>query len=272
MRKYDLLAIDMDGTLLHTDSSLSDKNREALYHFHEAGGKTVLISGRPDLMTLPYVHELGDVDLYAAYNGALLADKNRNVLFSREIEEETAEKTCDCLKEKGFEFSILFREGIYSNKRSFSEFGKQNELVDRLAEKHGTPKGVLLPLEKRKDEAVYKFVVFKKEEEEENREVLERLQKDSSLTVTSSRPSIYDVSAEGVDKGLAVRTARKALEIEKEKVCVIGDFYNDVPMFQEAGLSIAMGNAPEEVRQKADKTVSSNNEDGVAEAIEKYLL
>lgn len=272
MRKYDLLAIDMDGTLLHTDSSLSDKNREALYHFHEAGGKIVLISGRPDLMTLPYVHELGDVDLYAAYNGALLADKNRNVLFSREIEEETVEKTCDCLKEKGFEFSLLVREGTYSNKRSFSEFGKQNELVDHLAEKHGIPKGVLLPLEKRKDEAVYKFVIFKKEEEEENREVLERLQKDSSLTVTSSRPSIYDVSARDVDKGLAVRIARKALGIEKEKVCVIGDFYNDVPMFSEAGLSIAMGNAPEEVRQKADKTVSSNNEDGVAEAIEKYLL
>ena len=90
--------------------------------------------------------------------------------------------------------------------------------------------------------------------------------------MTSSRPSIYDVSAEGVDKGLAVRMARKALGIEKEKVCVIGDFYNDMAMFSEAGLSIAMGNAPEEVRQKADKTVSSNNEDGVAEAIEKYLL
>lgn len=273
MRRYDLLALDMDGTLLHSDLSLSERNIEAIRSYHEEGGKVFLISGRPDVMTLPYVLEMGDVDLYAAFNGALLGTNDGREIFSSGIEKKTLERACAVLKERSYSFSLLTKEGMYSNWGSFSFFGRQNEIASSLARKHGIPEGWLKPLEEfDREKTFYKIVIFKKEEEEENEKLLEELGKDSSLTITSSRSFMYDVSGSGIDKGSALQRGMDYFGIDRERVCVMGDYYNDVPMFQEAGLSIAMGNAPEEVRQKADKTVSSNNEDGVAEAIEKYLL
>ena len=89
MRKADLIAIDMDGTLLRSDNTLSNRNIEAVHAFHEAGGKVFLISGRPDGMTLPYVAELDDVDLYASFNGAYFGDRQGKALWARPIEENT---------------------------------------------------------------------------------------------------------------------------------------------------------------------------------------
>jgi hydroxymethylpyrimidine pyrophosphatase-like HAD family hydrolase len=60
--------------------------------------------------------------------------------------------------------------------------------------------------------------------------------------------------------------------IEKEEICVFGDYDNDLPMFREAGLSVAMGNARQEVKDLADIVTSANDDDGVAEAIRKYIL
>ena len=273
-RKADLLAIDMDGTLLRNDNTLSKRNIEAVHAFHEAGGKVFLISGRPDGMTLPYVAELEDVDLYASFNGAYFGNKKGEVLWSKTIEEATLKRIFTGLCEREYSFSFLGKDGLYSNWGSFAVFEKQAQLAISLAKKHGLPEIWIRPfgedfLSHLPD--IYKIVIFKKNTEEDYI-LYHALETDEELTVTSSRPFMYDLSRKGVGKGDTLLRCERILGIEKERTCVLGDYYNDLVMFPHAGIRIAMGNSPDDVKKAADHVVSSNEEDGVAEAIERYLL
>ncbi len=274
MRKADLIAIDMDGTLLRSDNTLSNRNIEAVHAFHEAGGKVFLISGRPDGMTLPYVAELDDVDLYASFNGAYFGDRRGKALWSRPIEEKTLRSVYAFLSERKYSFSFLGKDGLHSNWGSFAVFGKQAQLCVDLARKHGLPEIWIRPFEEdflSHLPVIYKIVIFKKDTEEDE-ELHASLVSGGELTVTSSRPFMFDVSQKGVGKGDTLLRCQKILGIPKERTAVLGDYYNDLVMFPCAGIRIAMGNAPEDVKKAADHVVSSNEEDGVAEAIERYLL
>ena len=93
-----------------------------------------------------------------------------------------------------------------------------------------------------------------------------------SLSYTSSEPGLLDVSAPGVDKGEGVRHLARLLGLEKQKIAVFGDFLNDIPLFDQAGLPIAMGNGDEITKAHALAITASNDEDGVARAIRRYIL
>ena len=273
-RKADLLAIDMDGTLLRSDNTLSKRNIQAVHAFHEAGGKVFLISGRPDGMTFPYVAELDDVDLYASFNGAYFGNKKGEALWSKTIEEKTLKELFVYLNSKEYPFSYLSKDGLYSNWGSFAVFENQAKLAISLAKKHGLPEIWIRPFSE--DfllhlPDIYKIVVFKKNTEEDE-ELVRCLDENEELTVTSSRPFMYDISEKGVGKGDTLLRCEQILGIGKERTCVLGDYYNDMVMFPYAGIRIAMGNAPDDVKKAADHVVSSNEEDGVAEAVERYLL
>jgi Cof subfamily protein (haloacid dehalogenase superfamily) len=92
------------------------------------------------------------------------------------------------------------------------------------------------------------------------------------LSCTSSEPGLLDVAAPDVNKGLGVAALGRILGLEKQQICVFGDYLNDIPMFEQAGFPIAMENADETVKQHALVITGSNDADGVARAIEKYIL
>ena len=193
MRKADLIAIDMDGTLLRSDNTLSNRNIEAVHAFHEAGGKVFLISGRPDGMTLPYVAELDDVDLYASFNGAYFGDRQGKALWSRPIEENTLRSVYAFLSERKYSFSFLGKDGLHSNWGSFAVFGKQAQLCVDLARKHGLPEIWIRPFEEdflSHLPVIYKIVIFRKDTEEDE-ELHASLEASGELTVTSSRPFMF---------------------------------------------------------------------------------
>jgi Cof subfamily protein (haloacid dehalogenase superfamily) len=93
-----------------------------------------------------------------------------------------------------------------------------------------------------------------------------------TATVSKSQPYFLDVTAPAANKGDGVAALAAAMGVPLENVAVIGDQYNDVPMFRRAGLSIAMGQGPEDVRKAATHVTASNDDDGVAQAIAEILL
>ena len=273
MRKADLLALDMDGTLLHRDLALSDRNREALKAFREEGGIVFLCSGRPTGMTLPYVYEISS-EVYSSNNGAYIGTKDGKEIFSMPIGKKTLHDIYDYVTEGGFRFSFLCAGGLYSNRGDFSVFATQNEIAMELARKHRLPEIWIRSFSKEDIDGlpdIYKAVIFKKGNEEDGG-LLKYLYENEDISVTFSRSFMIDISRRGINKGSTLERCMDYLNIRKERVCAIGDYYNDVEMFERAGMSVAMGNSPEEVKRKATYTVSSCDEDGVAEAIEKYLL
>jgi Cof subfamily protein (haloacid dehalogenase superfamily) len=92
------------------------------------------------------------------------------------------------------------------------------------------------------------------------------------LGITSSDSMLLDIIAAGADKGTGVQNLARLMGLDKEEICVFGDYHNDIPMFEAAGFSVAMGNAEDEVKNRATVITGSNDEDGVALAINKYFL
>ena len=115
---------------------------------------------------------------------------------------------------------------------------------------------------------IHKILVYA-----ENRERLKQFEKEAEkieeIHISRYNEISFDVTAKGVDKGKAIRDIRECSEIPREAVIAIGDASNDLPMFREAGIRIAMGNAESSIRQLCDWTTAVQEEDGVALALEK---
>lgn len=94
----------------------------------------------------------------------------------------------------------------------------------------------------------------------------------NEISASKSKPRFLDVTAHGIHKGSAIKRLAGLLGVETASVAVIGDGPNDVEMFKEAGLSIAMGQGVDEVRDAADYITTSNDDEGWARGIEKYVL
>jgi Cof subfamily protein (haloacid dehalogenase superfamily) len=93
-----------------------------------------------------------------------------------------------------------------------------------------------------------------------------------NLSQTSSGPGLLEIMGPGVTKGEGIRFIAKQMGLEKENICVFGDYLNDISMFEAAGLPIAMANADERVKERALAITASNDEDGIARAIRNYIL
>ena len=93
-----------------------------------------------------------------------------------------------------------------------------------------------------------------------------------ALAVVRSDTTVGELIAPGLSKGIALATVAKRLGVERDQVIAIGDEENDVPMLQWAGLGLAMGNAPDSVKRMAHAVIPSVDEDGVAWAIDRYIL
>ena len=98
------------------------------------------------------------------------------------------------------------------------------------------------------------------------------LEKIKGIYVTTSGRNCFEIMGEGVNKCSGVERLAAMHGIQMDEVMTLGDYYNDVPMLQAAGLGVAMGNAPEDVKACADYVTDTNENDGVAKAIEKFVL
>lgn len=275
MGEYKLFAFDLDGTMLGKDGSLSPKGEKALTAAAAQGVELVPTTGRilgfmPESLTrLPFIRYV------VTSNGAAVYDLSSGKrLYSCLLSWQLAVEVLDILREYP-----VFVE-IYAQGRPVLRRG---DLV-RAWEQYGFPERKRMYLKKDYLQVQSLRQYIKETQispekinlpylpEKLRGEIKERLSQNKNVKLVSSIFDNLEINAAGCHKGAALAALGEILNISRENTAAIGDNGNDREMLEYAGLSIAMGNATEEIKKIAKATTASCEEDGAALAIENYIL
>lgn len=263
-----LLAVDMDGTCLNGKSRMSENTVAALKKAAECGITVVPTTGR-NLTCLP--HRLESENFYnyvITSNGAGVIDiKNYKRIFDLCIPCRTAAELLDKCAGKGFGIAAHINEDYYIQGTLLSIAGRI--FYGKDAAKAFNVKSVAdFIREKNADVEEIQLYLIHPKSRERIQEILEPYGE-----LSAAYSSIYvEIFANGASKGNALLRLASHLGIDKSEIACIGDGENDLPMFEASGMKFAMGNAVDSLKQKADFILPSNNDDGVAFAINEYIL
>ena len=232
-----LLAMDIDGTAVRDDSSLGEKSKEAIKLAQQEGHKIVFVSGRRDSDMGSLKDEQWLVD-YQILNtgGKILRCKDRKVLHNDLIPPHVCKRLITHCLEQNIQLQI---------------YNGMTWQVTKMTDE---------TLEYAKNVGVIPEIINSLEET------------DWKYGLEGSEPNCIDVMAKGVSKWNGIQLLADMLEICKEDIITVGNYYNDLDMLQHAAVGIAVANAVDDVKKEADfVTEKNNNQDAVAEIITKML-
>lgn len=279
---FQLIALDIDGTLLNEHKEITRANQEALRTFQAAGGKVVLTSGRLPRSTFWHTQLLDLNTPFAALNGAVIGTGEQvvsGVAFHRDV---VLNFLAYCRRHGLYCHIYTIQSMIFDTPARWNEHWPKQNLA-RLEGQQPPAEWVLRVKEycpalrvddlagwvKTTWEPIYKMAVLSEYSLVETARDLGQI---PGLSVTSSDPRNLEICPANVSKGAALRQIADFLAIRPEQIMAVGDNYNDLSLFEVAGLSVAMGNAPEFVQQQAQVVTRSNCESGVAWAVHHWAL
>lgn len=268
--KYKLLVLDVDGTLLNEEKAISKRTLAALLKVQQMGVRIALASGRPTYGLLPIAKSL-ELGLYGgfilSYNGSQIIDaKNGEVLFERRINPEMIPYIEKKAIKNGFALFTYHDDTLLTNNPDnvhVQEEATLNNLKLITEEEFSTAI----------DFAPCKCMLVSDDEEAlTDLENHWKKRLDGVLDVFRSEPYFLEVVPCTVDKANTLAVLLEYLDIRRDEVLAIGDGVCDVAMIQLAGMGVAMGNSVDSVKICADYTTDTNENDGVAQAVEKLIL
>lgn len=266
MSNIKLLALDLDGTVVNHDLSISAPLQSALSHLiNQTDVKVVVATGRMHPSAMIYANKIGVTTPVVSYQGGMICDidASETRLYHEPIPLETAKSVVEFLQSDGFSTNIYIDNKLYTNhdnphatlyaKLSGIEPDRVDCLLTRLTD--GPTK--MMTIDDHRMDAL-----------------IEGLNEHfgSELTVLRSRSNFCEMISPKASKWNAVQFLAKQWSIDAHEVMACGDQGNDVSMIQAAGVGVAMGNAPDDVKQHADFITRSIEDDGVLHAIETFIL
>ncbi|MBP7073425.1 MAG: HAD family phosphatase [Clostridia bacterium] len=270
--KYKMLVTDMDYTLLNKEKKVSDRNREALRRAMEKGVHMVVATGRIYTSARIYAKLLGLDTPIIASNGALIKDASKTI-FRDILSQDTVREMLRLCHKYGVYCHFFTENTIYSEKLinvslRYTEWNKYMGEEDQVRIRIVDDGEEIVEAAKSE---VLKAVVFD-DDDEKIQKLRDGIMETGIVSVSQSMKHNLEVMNKGVTKGNAVRILAQMYGINREEIIAIGDNENDISMIEYAGLGIAMGNAEEILKRAADHVTGDYQEDGVAEAIEKFIL
>ncbi|MGG1440724.1 Cof-type HAD-IIB family hydrolase [Brevibacillus laterosporus] len=268
MQNYRMIVLDLDDTLLQDDHTISTRTKSALMKAQEAGVKVVLASGRPTYAMTHIAEEL-ELEKYGSFilsfNGAKIINcKTKEELFSSTLPVETVHELYDISKKE--QVGILSYDGDDIVAETVTAYTKKESEITgmNIKEVESFPQAITRPVVKvlMVDDPTKLAIVEKKLQK----------QLEGQLSVMRSKPFFLEFTEAGVDKGTSLHQLINKLGIEQAEVIAIGDSYNDLAMITFAGLGVAMGNAPDDIKEVADYVTDTNMNHGVAKVVETYIL
>ena len=267
MRKTSLVVSDVDGTLLTRDKVLTPRAIAAVRRLHESGIAFSLCSSRPPFGMRMLIEPLALQLPIGGYNaGAIVDPGDLAIIEQRVIAPATAGQAVDIFHGLGIECWLFTgNHWLVTN--------RHGPHVDHEIRTVQTPPTVVAAFEEAHFAAIGKIVGPSDDHDLVGRCITAmREALAGRASVARSQPYYCDVMAEGTRKGRLVTLLATQLKIPRTEIVVLGDMENDLDMFGEAGFAIAMGNASSAVQRAAQATTLSNEEDGFALAIERYVL
>lgn len=264
MARIALVVSDVDGTLLTKEKVLTDRARYAAHQLNEAGIAFTITSSRPTIGMRFLVEPLGISLPVGPFNGSSIVDPAMNPIEQNLIPTSAAERCLELLNQYGVDIWLFTNEAWLTR----------------------NPAGDYVPNEKRairadptiiKDFKPYLSSACKIVGASQDFELLARCEQEmrealgTHATAARSQSYYLDITPPGRDKGTFVTAMAQRLGIPLNAVATIGDMHNDVAMFKVSGLSIAMGNASDDVKSYAKRVTTSNEDDGFAAAMEAIL-
>lgn len=272
--KYKLLCTDMDGTLLNDNKEISERNKNAIKLANEKGLKIVVCTGRMFNSANFYADMIEVKTPIISANGAFIREKDRNeVIYKNILGKENCKAILKILKKHGIYINFHSPNSIFSNKMAYSTkiYSDMNKFLPKDSQIDINIVTDWEEVFEKHEDSIVKCIAI-----DENLEKIKEAKKEmlelEGVEVVSSYDNNFEIMAKGVSKGRGVEILAGFYNLKPEEIICIGDNENDLSMIEYAGLGVAMGNGSEEVKNKADYVTDSNNEDGVAKVIEKFVL
>lgn len=281
-----LIAIDMDGTLVSKQLKVTKANKEAIQKARENGNIIVIATGR-SFDEARYTLSEAELDLpLICVNGAEIRSDQWEKVTSIPIPAKQYFDVEKALRANDIYYEVYTSEGTYTDNRE-KAFKVMKDIVltsnpdatDDDVHKAALRRfklGIVKYIEnydllmKQEGLEVYKVLAFSSEPEKIANST-ELLKKIDQLAVSSSANNNLEITNANAQKGVALEKFAKLHNISLEDTMAIGDNYNDVSMLEIAGISVAMGNAYDEIKKMAKHVTKTNDESGVAYAIENFL-
>lgn len=265
---YKLIAMDLDGTLNNDEKRITEKTYQALMNAQKHGIRLALASARPS----PGLYKERDIlalrrygGILMSYNGGRIVDAaSGSVLFETAMPRQQAKQVLQLLKslpitpilDDGKQFFVTDKNGYKVQYECANNAMTCTEVEDLAAFLSFDPIKILMSV----DPA-------------ELPQVQQRIAKSlpQELAVVQTAPFYLEVIPRRINKGQGILDICRALHIRPSEVIAFGDAENDIPMLQQAGMGVAMGNAAPKVKEQANYITLSNNCDGIAAALEELL-
>lgn len=266
--KYKLIVLDLDGTLTNSQKVITPRNRETLIRVQEQGVRLVLASGRPTYGIVPLANELRMNEFggfILSYNGGEIINwETGEMIYENVLPNDVVPILYESAR--NHHLSILTYDGAeIVTENSKDPYVEKEAFLNKMAvrETNDFLTDITLP--------VAKCLIVGDADKLIPLESELSLRLQGKINVFRSEPYFLELVPQGIDKAQSLAVLLKELGISREEIIAIGDGYNDLSMIKFAGLGIAMGNAQEPVKKAADYITLSNEEDGVAEAIDRHM-
>jgi Cof subfamily protein (haloacid dehalogenase superfamily) len=260
-----LVISDVDGTLVTTDKILTERSRDAVSRLDAVGIAFSIVSSRPPFGLRMLVEPLRLRLPIGGYNGGALVLPDLTVLEQHLLPPEAARQAIAVLRSFAVDIWAFAGDRWLVENPDGANIAREERTI------HVRPTTV----DRLEDhlEAITKLVGVSDDFERlTGAEPVARRTLGASASIARSQPYYLDITPAGTDKGVAVAGLARRLSVPAAEIATIGDMENDVAMFRQSGLSIAMGNASAEVKQLADAVTLSNDDDGFAAAVERLIL
>ncbi|GAB6991581.1 Cof-type HAD-IIB family hydrolase [Paenibacillus pini] len=241
---YKLLALDMDGTLLTNEHQISPETSSWIKRAQEHGIHVCLSTGRSFGNALPFGEQLGLATPMVTVNGSEIWRAPHDLYQRYLMDVDLIKKMYGIAAHYDTWFWAYAVDHLYNKENWTTEIDGQEWL------KFG----------------------FHTEDDDVRHQILMELQDLGGLEITNSSPHNLEINPQGINKATGIAQVCSLLGLEMSQVIAVGDSMNDLAVIQKAGLGVAMGNAQQVVKDEADVVVASNDEDGIAEVIRKYIF
>ena len=273
-----LLIADVDGTLVTRDKVLTERARSAVDRLRSAGTEFAITSGRPPRGMQMLIQPLALTTPIAAFNGGMFVRPDLSLIEQRVLQADVIEPAMETMRAykldtwiyRGTDWFVHERHGPHVDREEWTVKFPPTVVLDFSGLTSNVAKlvGVSDDLDAvcKCEVAVGEQFAAKVHTKQSNP------QRESFVSAARSQPYYLDVTHPEANKGYVVGYLSKTLGIPTDQIATIGDMPNDIAMFEKSGISIAMGQANDEVKSAATYSTTSSEEEGFANAVERYLL
>lgn len=264
--------LDIDGTMVDFEGKIADSTKEAIRRAKENGHKMLICSGRSRFQIYEELLDMGFSGIVGAAGAFVIADGEE--IYHAYIDEEHRKSSFDYLESNGFVFCYQADDGVVMNQRScdgmLEEYRKAGVSDDMLAKLTGTLHLTEEPWKNPHNEKIiYYQAPFKVDKVHAD---LEPYFDVVAMSLDGQGEYAGEIGINGINKATGMEIYLNHVGIAREDTIAIGDGPNDLQMMDYAGIGIAMGNARDEVKARADMITTAVNEDGIYKAFEKLGL